>query len=110
MRGSFARAVDVLPSLIALAAAAVLAPAAHRALSDGGFVRANYRGSELPFPFGVVVVFAAVVALVPLALAPRLAGADEALPPELALVVPYALRVAFLGLAPDAPSGRHRRL
>jgi UDP-GlcNAc:undecaprenyl-phosphate GlcNAc-1-phosphate transferase len=100
--------VDALPSLIALAAAAVLAPAAHRALSDGGFVRANYRGRELPFPFGVVVVFAAVVALVPLALAHRLAGADEALPPELALVVPYALGVAFLGLADDALSGAER--
>jgi len=100
--------VDALPSLIALAAAAVLAPSAHRALSDGGFVRVNYRGRELPFPFGVLVVFAAVVALVPLAALARLADADGALPGELAIVVPYALGVAFLGLADDALSGAER--
>jgi UDP-GlcNAc:undecaprenyl-phosphate GlcNAc-1-phosphate transferase len=100
--------VDALPSLIALAAAALLAPPAHRALTDGGFVRANYRGRDLAFPFGVLAVFAAMVALVPLAALARLADADGALPAELALVVPYALGVAFLGLADDALSGAER--
>jgi UDP-N-acetylmuramyl pentapeptide phosphotransferase/UDP-N-acetylglucosamine-1-phosphate transferase len=102
--------VDALPSLIALAAAAVLAPAAHRALTDGGFVRANYRGRELAFPFGVLIVFAAVVALVPLAAIARLADAHDLLPAELAIVVPYALGVALLGLADDTLSGPERGL
>ncbi|HEY3020296.1 MAG TPA: hypothetical protein VGJ32_08890 [Solirubrobacteraceae bacterium] len=99
--------MDALPSLLALVAAAALAPATRRALIEGGFVRENYRGRALPFPFGVVVVFAAVCALIPLALLEQLAGAD-ALPAGLALVAPYALGVAFLGLADDALSGPER--
>jgi len=99
--------MDALPSLLALAAAAVLAPATWRALTAGGFVRENYRGREVPFPFGVVIVFAAVTALVPLALVARFADAD-ALPDELSLIVPFALGVAFLGLADDVLSGAER--
>jgi UDP-N-acetylmuramyl pentapeptide phosphotransferase/UDP-N-acetylglucosamine-1-phosphate transferase len=102
-----ARHMDALPSVLALAAAIVVAPATWRALSQGGFVRANYRRRELPFPFGVVIVFAAVFALVPLALIARFADA-RALPEELSLVVPYALGVAFLGLADDVLSGEER--
>jgi UDP-GlcNAc:undecaprenyl-phosphate/decaprenyl-phosphate GlcNAc-1-phosphate transferase len=99
--------VDALPSLIALIVAAVLAPPLLRALREGGLVRENFRGRVLPFPFGVLVVFAAVGALIALALLDRLAGADT-LPADLALVVPYALGVAFLGLADDALSGPQR--
>ena len=99
--------MNVLPSLLALAAAAALAPPALRALEAGGFTRENFRGRALAFPFGVVAVFAAVVALVPLALLDRWAD-DGALPRDLALVVPYALGVAFLGLADDALSGAER--
>jgi len=99
--------MDALPSLIALAAAAVLAPPTWRALTEQGFTRENHRGRILAFPFGVLIVFAAVVALVPLALLARFAD-DAALPAELALVVPYALGVAFLGLADDALSGAER--
>src|SRR5205823_8941023 len=91
----------------ALVAAGVLAPAAARALTEGGMVRENFRGRALASPFGVVIVFAAVCALVPLALLDRLAGADV-LPAELGLVVPYALGVAFLGLADDLLSGPER--
>jgi UDP-GlcNAc:undecaprenyl-phosphate GlcNAc-1-phosphate transferase len=100
--------MEALPSVLALAFAAVLAPTAWRALRAGGFVRANYRGREVPFPFGVVIVFAAVAALIPLALLDRLAGVDEALPAELARVLPFALGVAFLGLADDVLSGPER--
>ena len=99
--------MDALPSLLALVTAAALAPATRRALRDGGFVRENYRGRPLPFPFGVLIVFAAVCALIPLALLEQLAGAD-ALPDGLALIAPYALGVAFLGLADDALSGPER--
>jgi UDP-GlcNAc:undecaprenyl-phosphate/decaprenyl-phosphate GlcNAc-1-phosphate transferase len=100
--------MEALPSVLALAFAAVLAPATWRALQGGGFVRENYRGRAVPFPFGVVIVFAAVAALIPLALLERLAGVDEALPAELARVLPFALGVAFLGLADDALSGPER--
>jgi len=99
--------MDALPSLLALAAAVVLAPATWRALRDRGFVRENYRGRAVPFPFGVAIVFAAVTALVPLALVARFVD-TAALPGELQLVVPYALGVAFLGLADDALSGAER--
>ena len=99
--------MNALPSVLALAAAVAVAPATWRALSEGGFVRENYRGRQLPFPFGVVIVFAAVVALVPLAAIARFADA-RALPHELMLVVPYALGVAFLGLADDVLSGAER--
>src|SRR3954471_16436825 len=99
--------MNALPSALALAAALVVAPATWRAFSQGGFTRANYRDRELPFPFGVVVVFAALLALVPLALVARFAD-TRALPGDLALVVPYALGVAFLGLADDVLSGSER--
>jgi UDP-N-acetylmuramyl pentapeptide phosphotransferase/UDP-N-acetylglucosamine-1-phosphate transferase len=99
--------MDALPSLLALAAAVVVAPATWRALTAGGFVRENYRGRDLAFPFGVVIVFAALVALVPLAAIGRFAD-HRALPEQLSLVVPYALGVAFLGLADDVLSGAER--
>src|SRR4051794_12243670 len=99
--------MEALPSLFALAFAVVLAPATRRALVSGGFVRENYRGRAVPFPFGVVIVFAAVAALVPLSLIARFSD-TRALPDELAIVVPYALGVAFLGLADDALSGPER--
>jgi hypothetical protein len=99
--------VNALPSLLALAAAALLAAPAHRALEAGGFVRENWRGRPLAFPFGVLAIFAATVALVPLAVLYRWADTDT-LPPELAIVVPYALGVALLGLADDALSGSER--
>jgi UDP-GlcNAc:undecaprenyl-phosphate/decaprenyl-phosphate GlcNAc-1-phosphate transferase len=99
--------MDALPSLIALIAAAVLAPPTLRGLHDAGLVRDNFRGRALPCPFGVLVVFAAVCALVPLALLARFVDGD-ALPAHLGLVAPFALGVAFLGLADDALSGPER--
>src|SRR4051812_8357724 len=99
--------MEALPSLFALAFAVVLAPATRRALVSGGFVRENYRGRAVPFPFGVVIVFAAVAALVPLSLIARFSD-TRALPDELAIVLPFALGVAFLGLADDALSGPER--
>ena len=99
--------MQALPSLLALAAALVLAPGAQRALTAAGMVRENYRRRALPCPLGLVVVAAAVLALTPCALLDQLAGTDT-LRPELGLIVPYALGVALLGLADDAFSGSER--
>jgi len=99
--------VQALPFAVSLLAALALAPALQRSLTDGGLVRENYRGVKLAFPFGVLVVFAAVVALV--ALAPLDEYADTAiLRAELWPIALYAVGVAFLGLADDALSGPSR--
>lgn len=100
--------MELLPFAVSLAAALVLAPALQRSLADGGHVRRNYRGAELPFPFGVLVGLAAVTALVLLAPLDELAGGDVLRPELLALVAPYTLGVAFLGLVDDALSGPSR--
>jgi UDP-N-acetylmuramyl pentapeptide phosphotransferase/UDP-N-acetylglucosamine-1-phosphate transferase len=99
--------VQALPFVLSLAAGIVIAPAALRALREGGQLRENYRGERLPFPFGFVVVAAAVVALVPLGLLRELADADV-FEPDVGLVAVYALGVAFLGLADDVLSGSSR--
>jgi UDP-N-acetylmuramyl pentapeptide phosphotransferase/UDP-N-acetylglucosamine-1-phosphate transferase len=99
--------VQALPFLLAAAAAVLVAPAALRALSAGGFARPNYRGAALPFPAGLVVVAAAVLALVPLALLDEISGADV-FRAELRTVAVYALGVAFLGLVDDVFSDESR--
>jgi len=99
--------VHALPTLVALAAAVALTPPILRHLSDEGLVRENYRGARLPFPGGLAIVAAALVALVPLALLHQLADADV-LAPQLGLVATYALGVAALGLADDLLAGRPR--
>lgn len=99
--------MHALPTLVALAAAVALTPPILRHLSDEGLVRENYRGARLPFPGGLAIVAAALVALVPLALLHQLADADV-LAPQLGLVATYALGVAALGLADDLLAGRPR--
>jgi UDP-GlcNAc:undecaprenyl-phosphate GlcNAc-1-phosphate transferase len=92
--------VHALPFFLALVSAAVLAPAVLRTLAAGGHIRANYRERMLPHPFGVLIVAAALIALIPLVLLERLAGSEifhiEVLPIAL-----YALGVATLGLIDD---------
>ena len=80
--------------------AAILAPAVLRTLGDGGHTQANYRERLLPFPFGVLIVAAALIALIPLVLLERLAGA-EVFHPEVLPIAVYALGVATLGLIDD---------
>jgi UDP-GlcNAc:undecaprenyl-phosphate GlcNAc-1-phosphate transferase len=99
--------VEALPFLVALAVAFLIAPAARNSLEEGGFVRPNYRGEMLPFPFGFVIVAAAVIAFVPLSLVDRLGDADV-FTTEIGVVLVYTLGVAFLGLADDALSGPSR--
>jgi UDP-GlcNAc:undecaprenyl-phosphate GlcNAc-1-phosphate transferase len=90
-----------LPFILALVCAVVLAPALLRALRDSGHVRANYRTRPLPFPFGVLTLAAALIALIPLVLVQRLAS-TRVLPNELLPIAVYAFGVLALGLLDDA--------
>jgi UDP-GlcNAc:undecaprenyl-phosphate/decaprenyl-phosphate GlcNAc-1-phosphate transferase len=89
-----------LPFLLGLAFAAILAQPMLRALRTGGHVALNYRERPLPYPFGVLIVSAALLALVPIVLIERLAHVSI-LYPRLITVAVYALGVACLGLIDD---------
>ncbi len=93
--------MHALPLVVATAAAVALAPMVLRGLLAGGHVRTNYRERELPFPFGVLSVAAALVALIPLALLQQL-GEEDVLHPEVTAIALYVLGVALLGLIDDA--------
>jgi len=92
--------VHALPFLLALASAALLAPPLLRALRDGGHTRLNYRDRALPYPFGVLVAAAALLALIPLTLLARLASV-AVFEPRAIPVSLYALGVLLLGLIDD---------
>jgi UDP-GlcNAc:undecaprenyl-phosphate/decaprenyl-phosphate GlcNAc-1-phosphate transferase len=89
-----------LPFVIALLAAGVLAPALLRAMSEAGHTRPNYRARQLPCPFGLLILAAALLALIPVLLLQRLTT-TAILRPEFAPVALYALGVLALGLADD---------
>jgi UDP-N-acetylmuramyl pentapeptide phosphotransferase/UDP-N-acetylglucosamine-1-phosphate transferase len=89
-----------LPFLIALLSAAMLAPGVLRLLAENGHTRANYRARRLPFPFGVLALVAALLALIPLMLLQVLASA-ELFHPEVFPIAVYALGVLALGLVDD---------
>ncbi len=101
--------MHALPLLIASAIAAPMAPAVLRALREGGHTRVNYRGRPLPFPFGVLILGAALLALIPLVAIERLASAGV-IESQLLPTLIYALGVACLGLIDDAygAGGRER--
>jgi UDP-N-acetylmuramyl pentapeptide phosphotransferase/UDP-N-acetylglucosamine-1-phosphate transferase len=93
--------VHALPLLLASVGALAIAPLVLRALAAQGHTRVNYRHRELPCPFGVLIVAAALLALIPLLLIER--AADVAIVyPGLSTVSLYALGVACLGLIDDA--------
>jgi UDP-GlcNAc:undecaprenyl-phosphate GlcNAc-1-phosphate transferase len=92
--------MHALPFLLALVSAVILAPALLRTLSEAGHTQVNYRERRLPFPFGVLIVAAALIALIPLVLLARLAG-SSVFHPEVLLIAVYALGVATLGLIDD---------
>jgi UDP-GlcNAc:undecaprenyl-phosphate GlcNAc-1-phosphate transferase len=92
--------MHALPLFVSLAVAVILAPALLRALGAGGHTRANYRGRALPFPFGVLTLAAALIALIPLTLLARLAS-TQVFHPELVPIAVYALGVLALGLLDD---------
>jgi UDP-GlcNAc:undecaprenyl-phosphate GlcNAc-1-phosphate transferase len=92
--------MHALPFLVSLAAAVILAPALLRALGAGGHTHVNYRDRALPFPFGVLVLVAALIALIPLTLMEYLASA-RIFPASLFPITVYALGVLALGLVDD---------
>jgi UDP-GlcNAc:undecaprenyl-phosphate/decaprenyl-phosphate GlcNAc-1-phosphate transferase len=92
--------MHALPFLAALATAVILAPAVLRALAVGGHTKANYRDRMLPFPYGVLTLAAALIALIPLALLARL-GSVSIFHPEALPIAVYALGVLALGLIDD---------
>ncbi len=92
--------MHALPFLIALLSAAILAPMLLRALREAGHTRLNYRRRALPFPFGVLTLAAALLALIPLTLLQRLAS-TQVFHPELLPIAVYALGVLALGLLDD---------
>ncbi len=96
--------MHALPFVFALAFAAILAQPTLRALRAGGHTRPNYRERELPFPFGVLILTAALLALVPLTLIERL-GHVSILHAGLIPVAVYTLGVACLGLIDDTLGG-----
>jgi UDP-GlcNAc:undecaprenyl-phosphate GlcNAc-1-phosphate transferase len=99
--------VHALPFVLATLCAAGLASPLLHALYESGHVKANYREHAVAFPFGVLSVLGALLALVPLALLQRLKVADV-LHPETLTVAVYVLGVAFLGLLDDALGGEPR--
>lgn len=92
--------MHALPFLLAFVGAVMLAQPLLRALSEGAHTKLNYRERELPFPFGVLVLAAALLALIPLMLLEVLASAEIFHPETLPIAV-YALGVLALGLVDD---------
>ena len=101
-------ALQFLPLVLSLLAAAAIAPAALRALAHGELVRENYRGVRLPFPAGTIIVAAAALALIPCTLVEHISD-ESVFRPELGLVMFYALGVALLGLLDDVLGARGHR-
>src|ERR1700736_624500 len=96
--------MHALPLLLATACAVAVAPALLAMLGSRGHTKRNYRGRELPFPFVILALAAALVALIPLALVQRL-GHTGVFHPEALPVALYALGVIALGLVDDAFGG-----
>jgi UDP-GlcNAc:undecaprenyl-phosphate/decaprenyl-phosphate GlcNAc-1-phosphate transferase len=92
--------MHALPLVIALILGAILAPALLGALTQAGRTRPNYRERSLPFPFGVLSLAAALLALIPLMLIQRLASTAVFYPVMLPVAL-YALGVLALGLIDD---------
>jgi UDP-N-acetylmuramyl pentapeptide phosphotransferase/UDP-N-acetylglucosamine-1-phosphate transferase len=92
--------MDALPSALALVAAILLAAPLLAAMRSAGLARANYRGRALPFPFGLLIPLAALLALVPVMLVQRLAS-TALLGPAALPVYLYCLAVITLGLIDD---------
>ena len=98
-----------MPSIVSLVMAALLAPALLGVLRRAGWLGRNHRGRSVPFPTGILIGGAALVALGSLA---ALGGGDSGLGGLTARDLAFVLGVAALGLlddrwggAPGAPRG-----
>ena len=92
--------MHAIPLVLALAAAALLARPLLSLLRAGGHLAANYRGRELPLPFGLLLPLAALASLVVLVPAQRLTH-TEILDTGSLRAGAYVLGVALLGLIDD---------
>lgn len=104
--GGYRDRVHALPTLVALAVALPLTPAILRHLVAEGFTRENWRGRALPFPGGIAIAAAGVLALgacAALASIARIDGFATGFPNPT-----YLLGVALLGLVDDLLAGRPR--
>lgn len=99
--------MHVLPTLVALAAALLLTPPILRHLQAEGFTRENYRGARLPFPGGIAIVAAGVLALGACAAIERIFDA-EAIEFGTWIVFSYGIGVALLGMVDDLLAGASR--
>jgi UDP-GlcNAc:undecaprenyl-phosphate GlcNAc-1-phosphate transferase len=99
--------VHALPTLVALAAALLLTPPILRHLQAEGFTRENYRGVRLPFPGGIAIVAAGVLAVGFWSGLVRIADlnwVDWGVQTDLT----YPLGIALLGLVDDLLAGTSR--
>jgi hypothetical protein len=96
-----------LAGLVVSAAVAALAAGPWvRDMARSGLVRRNYRGAEVAFPAGAVLIACSLVALIPLAVLDDRAELDL-LDPDLRRWATYVLGVALLGLLDDALGRGH---
>jgi UDP-GlcNAc:undecaprenyl-phosphate/decaprenyl-phosphate GlcNAc-1-phosphate transferase len=100
--------VHALPTLVALAAALLLTPPILRHLQAEGFTRENYRGARLPFPGGIAIVAAGVLAIGLCTAVGNLADVWGLLDGGAGFGATYLLGVALLGLIDDLLSGTSR--
>lgn len=98
--------VHALPTLVALVAALLLTPPILRHLQAGGFTCENYRGVRLPFPGGIAIVAAGVLAVGAWTGYAAIAKRDPFDTPLVDLT--YPLGVALLGLIDDLLAGASR--
>lgn len=92
--------------VLSAAVAAVAAAPWVRDMAHQGLVRTNYRGEEVAFPGGAVLIACSLIALIPLAVLDDRADLDL-LDPELRRWAVYVLGVAMLGLLDDALGRGH---
>ena len=87
--------------VLSAALGVILIPAGVSGLLEAGHRRKNFRGRQLAFPLGAILVTVALLALAPLAILDDRADL-KLLDPELRRWIVFLLGVAFLGLLDDA--------
>lgn len=92
--------MSLIALALSLALAAALLPRWCEDMRSWGQLRQNWRGAELAFPLGALLVSVSLVALVPLAVLDDRADLDL-LEPELRRWAGYIFGIAFLGLLDD---------
>jgi UDP-GlcNAc:undecaprenyl-phosphate GlcNAc-1-phosphate transferase len=92
--------VTLIAIVLSGALALFLLPRWSEDMVKSGLLRENYRGAQLAFPLGALLVSVSLIALVPLAVLDDRADLDL-LEPDLGRWFGYVIGVAFLGLLDD---------